>query len=61
MQPLFADPAQINNLPKEGLRVAEFHAANVLVELLRYTDADAEFARRVVGEHVGLNHNRPSI
>jgi glyoxalase/bleomycin resistance protein/dioxygenase superfamily protein len=55
-RPLFGDPTRIKNLPEAGLRVAEFHAANVQIELLQNTDADAEFARRVMGEHIGLNH-----
>jgi catechol 2,3-dioxygenase-like lactoylglutathione lyase family enzyme len=56
LRPLFGDPTRIRNLPEVDLRVAEFQAANVLIELLQHTDADAEFARRVMGEHIGLNH-----
>lgn len=56
LRALFGDPTRIKNPPEVGLRVAEFQAANVQIELLRYTDADAEFAGRVMGEHIGLNH-----
>ena len=47
--------AEIKNLPDVGLRVAEFRAANVTIELLQYTKSP-EFARRVMGERTGLNH-----
>lgn len=47
--------AQIKELPDVGLRVAEFRAANVIVELLQYTQ-NCEFARRVMGSRPGLNH-----
>jgi methylmalonyl-CoA/ethylmalonyl-CoA epimerase len=47
--------AHIKDLPEVGLRVAEFRAANVTVELLQYT-GDCEFARRVMGSRIGLNH-----
>lgn len=48
-------PAAIKELPEVGLRVAEFRAANVTIELLQYTQG-SEFARRVMGERTGLNH-----
>ena len=48
-------PAEIKNLPDVGLRVAEFRAANVAVELLQYTE-NSDFARRVMGSRTGLNH-----
>jgi len=47
--------AEIKNLPEVGLRVAEFRAANVTVELLQYT-GNSDFARRVMGSRLGLNH-----
>lgn len=47
--------ADIKELPDVGLRVAEFHAANVAIELLQYTQ-NSEFARRVMGGRTGLNH-----
>jgi hypothetical protein len=50
LQPSFGDSTRIKNLPEGGLRVAEFQSANVQIELLQYTDADADFARRVMGE-----------
>lgn len=56
LRPLFGDPVRIKELPEVGLRVAEFQAANVLIELLQYAGGDADFARGVMGEHTGLNH-----
>lgn len=47
--------AEIKELPDVGLRVAEFHAENVTIELLQYTRG-SEFARKVMGERLGLNH-----
>ena len=47
--------AHRKELPDAGLRVAEFRAQNLTIELLQYTP-DAEFARRVMGERLGLNH-----
>jgi methylmalonyl-CoA epimerase len=55
LRPLFGEHAAIRELPEAGLRVAEFHAANVTIELLQYS-GDAAFARRVMGERLGLNH-----
>lgn len=55
LKPLFGAPAQVKELADAGLRVAEFHAANVTIELLQYA-GDAQFARRVMGERLGLNH-----
>jgi hypothetical protein len=50
LRPLFGDPTRIKSLREAGLRAAEFQAANVQIELLQYTEADAEFAKRVMGE-----------
>lgn len=47
--------AQRKDLPDVGLRVAEFRTENVTIELLEYTK-NADFARRVMGERIGLNH-----
>lgn len=47
--------AQRKDLPDVGLRVAEFRAENVTIELLEYPK-NADFARRVMGERIGLNH-----
>jgi methylmalonyl-CoA/ethylmalonyl-CoA epimerase len=55
LKPLFGTPAQVKEIADAGLRVAEFHAANVTIELLQYT-GEAQFARRVMGERLGLNH-----
>jgi methylmalonyl-CoA epimerase len=54
--PLFGGLPKVKELADVGLRVAEFHAANVTVELLQYTGKNDEFARRVMGERLGLNH-----
>ncbi len=56
LRPLFGEPVRIKELPEVGLRVAEFQAANVLIELLQYAGGGADFARRVMGESPGLNH-----
>lgn len=55
LKPLFGAPAQVKEIADAGLRVAEFHASNVTIELLQYT-GEARFARRVMGERLGLNH-----
>jgi len=54
--PLFGGAPAIKELADVGLRVAEFHAANVTVELLQYTGENDAFARRVMGERLGINH-----
>ena len=57
LQPLFGERVLTRELPEVGLRVAEFHAANVVIELLQYTgEREAAFARSVMGERLGLNH-----
>jgi methylmalonyl-CoA epimerase len=56
LRPLLGAPIRIKDLPEVGLRVAEFQAANVLIELLQYAEGDAGFAKRVMGERIGLNH-----
>lgn len=56
LKPLFGEPARIKSLPDEGLRIAELEAANVTLELLQYTGGNDGFARRVMGERLGLNH-----
>ena len=53
---LFGGPPRLKELPDAGLKIAEFRAANVTVELLQYTGKDDAFARRVMGERLGLNH-----
>ena len=54
--PLFGGSPVVKELGDVGLRVAEFRAANVTVELLQYTGTGDAFARRVMGERLGLNH-----
>lgn len=44
------------SLPEVGLEVAEFHAANITIELLHYTSAEGGFAREVMGSATGVNH-----
>ena len=56
LKPLFGNSIRIKELVDVGLRVAEFQAANVTVELLQYTGKDDAFARQVMGERLGLNH-----
>lgn len=56
LQPLFGGAPAMRELADAGLRVAEFQAANVTVELLQYTGKNDAFARRVMGERPGLNH-----
>jgi methylmalonyl-CoA/ethylmalonyl-CoA epimerase len=56
LKPLFGERIRIKDLADVGLRVAEFQAANVTVELLQYAGKDDAFARQVMGERLGLNH-----
>ncbi|MDH3236835.1 MAG: VOC family protein [Alphaproteobacteria bacterium] len=51
-----AGPALTKELPDVGLRIAEFAAANVTVELLQYTGENDGFAKDVMGEAPGVNH-----
>ena len=54
--PLFGGTPVVKELAEAGLRVAEFQAANLTIELLQYTGTNDSFARRVMGERLGLNH-----
>lgn len=56
LKPLFGNSIRIKELVDVGLRVAEFQADNVTVELLQYTGKDDAFARQVMGDRLGLNH-----
>lgn len=56
LSPLFGTPARIKELNEVGLRVAEFDAANVVIELLEYTNCASGFAQQVMGQRLGLNH-----
>lgn len=49
-------PVRRRSLPDAGLEVAEFAAANLIIELLEYTDAGDGFGRAVMGPAVGVNH-----
>jgi methylmalonyl-CoA/ethylmalonyl-CoA epimerase len=54
-------PVVRRSLPEVGLEVAEFHTANVIIELLQYTSDDAALARRTMGNASGLNHLSISV
>lgn len=56
LKPLFGDAVRFKDLPEVGLKVAEFRAANVTIELLQYDGRNDGFARAVMGERTGLNH-----
>lgn len=56
LRPLFGTPARTKELTEVGLRVAEFDAANVVIELLQYTGGTDGFAQQVMGQRLGLNH-----
>ena len=56
LAPLFGAPARRRELTEVGLRVAEFDAANIVIELLQYSETCDGFARRVMGDRLGLNH-----
>lgn len=49
-------PVTLRSLPDVGLEVAEFHAANVCIELLQYSTLQGGFGREVMGERPGVNH-----
>lgn len=54
-------PLVRRSLPEVGLEVAEFQAANVIIELLQYTTQDDGLARRTMGSATGLNHLSISV
>jgi methylmalonyl-CoA/ethylmalonyl-CoA epimerase len=56
LAPLFGVAPAVKELADVGLRVAEYRAANVVIELLQYTSEGESFARSVMGSRVGLNH-----
>ncbi|MEI6732610.1 MAG: VOC family protein [Comamonadaceae bacterium] len=56
LRPLFGTPTRIKELTEVGLRVAEFDAANVVIELLQYSEGADSFAQQVMGQRLGLNH-----
>lgn len=49
-------PLHRRSLPEAGLEVVEFHAENLIVELLHYTDDGDGYAREVMGSAPGVNH-----
>jgi len=49
-------PSITKELSDVGLRIAEFQAANVTVELLQYTGENDAFAKSVMGDETGVNH-----
>lgn len=54
-------PLRRRSLPDAGLEVAEFAAANLIVELLHYTDSGDGFGRAVMGSAPGVNHLSLSV
>ena len=55
--PLFgARPASTKTLAEAGIRVAEFAAANITVELIEYCGTGDSFAKQVMGAPHGINH-----
>lgn len=54
-------PIARRSLPEVGLEVAEFQAANVIIELLQYTSEAPGLARRTMGDATGLNHLSISV
>ncbi|HEY5632866.1 MAG TPA: VOC family protein [Burkholderiaceae bacterium] len=54
-------PVVRRSLPDAGLEVAEFAAANVIVELLAYTDRGDGLGREVMGSAAGVNHLSLSV
>ena len=54
-------PLRRRSLPDAGLEVAEFAAANLIVELLHYTDGADGFGRAVMGSAPGVNHLSLSV
>ena len=49
-------PLRRRSIPDAGLEVAEFEAANLIVELLCYTDRGDGLGRAVMGSTAGVNH-----
>ncbi|HLT28331.1 MAG TPA: VOC family protein [Zeimonas sp.] len=49
-------PLTRRSIPDAGLEVAEFAAANLVVELLQYTDDGDSFGRATMGSTPGVNH-----
>ena len=54
-------PLVRRSLSEVGLEVAEFQAANVIIELLQYTTQEPGLARRTMGSATGLNHLSISV
>ena len=54
-------PMVRRSLPEVGLEVAEFQAANVIIELLQYTGDESGLARRTMGCATGMNHLSISV
>ncbi len=54
-------PLSRRSIPDAGLEVAEFAAANLIVELLYYTDRGDGFGRATMGSAAGVNHLSISV
>jgi methylmalonyl-CoA/ethylmalonyl-CoA epimerase len=51
-----APPKAVKTLEEAGVRVAEFEAANVTIELIQYLEPGESFAKTVMGAREGINH-----
>ena len=55
--PVFGGPpVTTKTLADAGIRIAEFEAANITVELIEYCEAGDSFAKTVMGAAEGINH-----
>ena len=54
--PMFGGPPATKTLDDAGIRVAEFEAANITVELIEYCESGDSFAKTVMGAARGINH-----
>lgn len=54
-------PLTKRSLPDVGLEVAEFKAANIVIELLEYAAKESSLAREVMGDVYGINHLSISV
>ncbi|MBI5248814.1 MAG: VOC family protein [Desulfomonile tiedjei] len=49
-------PVSVKEMHDVGLRIAQFRAENVDIELIQYTTKGEGFAREVMGSKPGINH-----
>jgi methylmalonyl-CoA/ethylmalonyl-CoA epimerase len=50
------EPASVKELHAVGLRIAEFHAENITLELIEHVTEQTGLARSTMGASPGLNH-----